>query len=330
MRAWTAILVLLIAAAGCEEPMRTSSPSSPAPQLTGNPTAQAQQIVLGALADPDPRLRANAIEVIATTGLAGLMNQAAALLRDPSFPVRFHAAVAVGDLMYAPTREQVAAMLDDPDENVRLAAAYALMRLGQSDSYFKTLCEAVTSSDQTVRANAALLLGKSGRQEALKFLYWTIQQTDSADKVLFQAVQSIAMLGDERIYPKLLTRLISAYADDRVIGIEGLGALATEEAKNALVTKLDDPVVEVRLAAAAQLGKLGDIIGEAEVLDALRQDLADETDPRGPERVKVLTALAIGEIGTEPLIRYLPQLLAAPSTRVRLAAAKATLQTADR
>ncbi len=325
---WIAVISLLMAAAGCEQPTPTAPSAVAPPQLTGSPLNQAQQVVLGALADSDPRLRANAIEVIATTGQVRLMSQTHSLFQDPVFPVRFHAAVATGDLQYALAKDQVTAMLDDQDENVKLAAAYALMRLGQPE-YFRTLCEGITSDDQTVRANAALLLGKSGRQEALRFLYWTLQQRDSADKVLFQAAQSIATLHDERIYPKLWTRLISAYHDDRVIGIEAMGALGTAQAKNALVTMLDDPVVEVRLAAAAQLGKLAEPIGEAEVLDALEKDLADETDPRSRERVRVLAALAIGEIATAPLIRHLPKLLADPSTRVRLAAAKAVFQAAE-
>mgnify|MGYP001110137148 CR=1 FL=1 len=53
----------------------------------------------------------------------------------------------------------------------------------------------------------------------------------------------------------LWTRLISAYADDRVMGIRAMGALGTPEAKNALTTMLDDPVPEVRLAAAEQVGR---------------------------------------------------------------------------
>ncbi len=321
---WIAILSLL-AAVGCEEPVRTASSPPVMPPAEGPPLVQAQQIIAGALADSDPRLRANALEVVATTGQVRLMGQVLKLLADPTVPVRFHAAVAVGDLQYAAAERQVNALLNDPDANVKLAAAYTLMKLGHPE-HFRTLCEGVTSTDQTVRANAALLLGKSGRQEAQRFLYWTLQQRDSADKVLFQAAQSIAMLGDERIYPKLWTRLISAYADDRVIGIEGMGALGTAQAKNALVTMLDDPVVEVRLAAAAQLGKLGEPIGEAEVLEALENDQADAGDPRSGERVKALVALAIGQIGTEPLTRHLPKLLADPSTRVRLAAAKAVLQ----
>ena len=93
-----------------------------------------------------------------------------------------------------------------------------------------------------------------------------MQRKDSNDKVRFQAIESIAMLGDERILPKIWAIVYSGYADDRIIGIRAMGALGTAKAKDVLITKLDDEVLEVRLAAAEQLGKLKDPIGEPEVV----------------------------------------------------------------
>lgn len=311
---------------GCEQPSQPRTASTPPPPLAagGNLSGIAQQIVLNGLTDPDPQIRANAVEVAATTGQALLMPRVHKLLSDEAVPVRFLAILAVGDLEYGPARNDVARLLEDPNPNIKVAAAYATMKFGRPE-YYKVISNAVASEDQTVRANAALLLGKSGRQEGLRFLYWTLQREDSDDKVILQAAESIAMLHDHRIYPKLWTRLISAYADDRVIGIRAMGALATEQARNALITMLDDPVPEVRLAAAEQLGKLGDPIGEEEVLEVLQKDLMKVTDAQSQERIKMLAALAIGEIGTEKLKKYLPPLLQDPSKKVRLAAAKATL-----
>ena len=53
--------------------------------------------------------------------------------------------------------------------------------------------------------------------------------------------------------------------------------------------------------AAEQLGKLGDPIGEEEVLEVFEKDLAKGMDAQGQERIRMLAALAIGEIGTEKL-----------------------------
>jgi len=330
---WPLILGLaLLPLLGCEQPaQRPRLPAEPAPvpgpeaPVSGDLPAQARQIVLDGLADADPQIRANAVEVVASTRAIPLMPNVQKLLADPVVPVRFAALLAVGDLEYAPGKNAVAPLLNDANPNIRIAAAYALSRLGQPD-YYKEICNAVASSDQTVRANAALLLGKSGRKDSIRFLYWTLQRDDSSDMVVLQTAEAIAMLGDHRIYRKLWTRLISAYADDRVIGVRAMGALGTDEAKSAIVTMLDDKVPEVRLAAAEQLGRLGDSGGEAEVLAVFEKNQMAGLDALSRQRVKILAALAIGEIGTAPLMKYLPQLLHDSSKIVRLAAAKAVLR----
>jgi HEAT repeat protein len=303
----------------------TSTPAPELPALSGDLPAQAEQIVSGALADADPRLRANAIEVVASTRQVRLMPMVHKLLADPAIAIRFAALLAIGDTHYAMAKNDVASLLNDADLNVKIAAAYALSRLGEPDHY-KEICTAVSNENQIVRANAALLLGKSGQKEGIPFLYWTLRRDDSSDMVAWQAAEAIAMLGDRRIYPKLWTKLISTYADDRVIGIRAMGALGTDEAKSAIVTTLDDPVPEVRLAAAEQLGKLGDSAGEAEVRAVFEKKLMANLDAQGQERIKTMAALALGEIGTERSARYLPQLLQDSSKGVRLAAAKAVLR----
>jgi HEAT repeat protein len=153
-----------------------------------------------------------------------------------------------------------------------------------------------------------------------------LRRSDSTDKVVLQAAEAIAMLKDQRIYSKLWTRLISAYADDRVVGIQAMGALGTPEARNALTTMLNDPVAEIQLAAAEQLGRLGDPTGEPQVLRILTKNLAADMAPQDQERIKVLAAMAIGEIATPGLMRHLPPLLRDPSKVVRLGAAKAVLR----
>lgn len=320
-----ALGLVMISILGCEQPKQTPK-SMLSPAATGNdPQSQATQIIFDGLADPDPQVRANAVEVVVTTKQLRFMPRVQRMLQDEAIPVRFLATMAVGDLQYAAAKNDVAKLMSDPDLNIQMAAAYALTKLGEAQ-YYKFFRDQVASQDQTVRANAALLLGKSSQKDAVRFLYWTLQRQDSADKVVLQALESIAMLHDERIYPKLWSRLISAYADDRILGIRAMGALGTERAKSALSTMLDDSVIEVRLAAAEQLGKLGESVGESKVAEAFERNLPVDTDPESQQRTKVLGALAIGEIGSESLSRHLPPLLRDPSKPVRLAAAKAVLR----
>jgi HEAT repeat protein len=309
---------------GCNDSLRTPyTPSDTA--YSDDLMSEAIQIVRDGLADENPLIRANAIEVVADTKQIRLMPKVQRLLKDQSVPVSFAAALAIGDLQYSLAKSEVAQLINDEDENIRIAGVYAMRRVGYPVS-FELLQKAIASNDQTIRANGVLLLGKSGDESALKFLYWALQHKDSDDKVRFQAAEAIAMLGDERIYPKLWAMLISAYADDRVVGVRAMGALGTVKAKNALFTMLDDDILEVRLAAAEQLGKLGDTTGEPEVLDVFTKNLTAGLDKEGAERIKVLTALAIGQICTKPLTKFLPQLLRDESKFVRIAAAKAIFQ----
>jgi HEAT repeat protein len=327
---FTCLALLAVSCNESGESLRTTARPSDAPSVD-SVMSEAIRIVRQGLADNDPRVRANAIEVVAATKTIPLMPKVHRLLQDEFVPVRFLAVLAVGDLQYALAQEQLKQLLTDADENIRIAAAYALARLGQP-GYMKVFRNAIASNDQTVRANAALLLGKTGDPSPLtqQVLWWTLQRTDSNDKVRFQAAEALAMLGDERVYPKLWAMLISAYADDRVVGIRAMGALGTEQAKNALITTLDDSVLEVRLAAAEQLGRLNDPIGEPEVLEVFTKNLTVGLDKPALERVNVLTALAIGQIGTDRLAEYLPRLLKDESKFVRIAAAKAVIQRVTR
>lgn len=308
---------------GCNESLQTNSYPDNATIEALIP--EASRIIRQALANDDPRIRAKAIEVVAETRQIRLMPKVQRLLKDDFVPVRFLAALAVGDLKYSLAKKPVAQLLKDQNENVRIAAAYVMGRLGQSDS-FKLLRKAVTSKDQTVRANAVFLLGKSGDRSALKLLDWARMDEDSDDKTKFQAVEAMAMLGDERMYMKIWPMIISAFADDRIMGIRAMGALGTQKAKDVLITKLDDDRLEVRLIAAEQLAMLGDNTGEPEVLEVFTKNLTATLDKEDTERLNVLTALAIGRIGTEPLKKFLPQLLKNKSTPVRIAAAKAVFQ----
>lgn len=320
--AWIAIFT-----SGCEQSVKTTNDEKPYPRTKINDLrTQAFQIILEGLTDKDLAVRVNTIEVIAETRQIKLMPKVQRLLLNDQFVlVRFAAALAIGDLEYSLSTRAIRQSLKDPDDNVKIAASYAMLKLGHPE-YLEILLRAIASTNQDVRANAALLLGKSGDKDAIKLLYWAMQDEDSEDKVSFQAAEAIAMLGDERIYPKLWTMLLSVYADVRVTGIWAMAALNTREAKNALIGMLDDKVLEVRLTAAEQLGKLKDPIGEPEVLQVFQKGLTAGLDKKERERVNVLTALAIGQIGTRSLTKFLPKLLNDESKFVRITAAKAVLQ----
>ena len=164
------------------------------PALPGNvPVKQlvpeAVEIVQAGLADADPRVRANAIEVVAASRQIKLMPKVCHLLKDNSVPVRFAAAVAIGDIEYSLCKSDVEQLLKDSDENVRIAAAYALKKLDASsdlEPIRKAIIQQRPDGTWQMRfccwANAAT-------SNDLKLLYWALQNKDSGDKVRFRPLR---------------------------------------------------------------------------------------------------------------------------------------------
>ena len=312
------VMALLFSLTGCEK----SVSIKPSGTNVHNLRQQALEIVRTGLKDESGLIRSHAIEIVSTSNTKELMPTVAVLLSDQSIAVRFAAAVAVGDTAYSPAAGAVKRLLDEPNENTKMASAYALVKFG-GEEYGNFIRSLLKSNDQTVRANAALLLGKIGDKSDTALLYQTLQDPYSFDKVKIQAIESIARLGDRNIYRgKLWALLISKQADDRVMGIRAMGALGSTEAKNAITTMLDDDVLEVRLCAAEELGKLGDTTGDSEILSYFAENLPnlDKTS-----MANTIATMAIGQIGGPSLTRFLPKLLQSKSKEVRLSAAQSVL-----
>jgi len=318
------VIFLMIIVSGCGEILHTTPGNIKNTDLSVS-WSKAQRIIQDALMDNDPLVRARAIEVVASTGQLKLMPQVQRLMQDSYVPVRFASALAVGDVEYSPGKRALNQLLKDQDANVVVAAAYAMGKLGSTE-HNQILRKAATDSDQMVRANAVLLLGKIGDRSSLQLLWNTMQDRSSDDKVAYQSAEAIATLGDKRIFSKIWSMLISSYHDVRTMGVIAMGKLETPEAKNALIRMLDDDVLEVRLVAAEQLGLFRDPIGEPKVLEVFEKNLTNGMDLQAVERTNVLTALAIGQIRTPALKKFLPQMLDNSSKFVRIAAAKAVFQ----
>lgn len=312
---------LLLAGCNEQDAPRIISDGSAQADMSGL-EAKAVKIIREGLDDRNPGIRSHAIETVATTGRRDLMPKVLNLLEDQNIAVRFTAAIAVGDMSYAAAEYAVKKLLEDENPNGRIAAAYSLVKLGKGD-YAQWIRNMAMNRDQTVRANAALLLGKIGGSQNVPVLYEILRAPDSTDKSKLQAVEAIAMTGDQKIYKdRLWPLLISKYADDRVMGIRGMGAMGTADAGNAILTMLSDEVQEVRLCAAEQLARLGDKSGLADVQDYLAEHSKDRDDD---SIAMVFSAMAIGRFNDQSLTRYLPALLASRSRVVQISAAQSAL-----
>jgi len=314
------IILLPLFFIGCTESQKKAT--GPAPAALRE---QANAIIRDGLSDPNPWIRGWSIEAAAESDQKILMPTVQQLFTDKHAFVRFSAALAVGDTQYSLAKPALKVLLEDNDENVRIAAAYSLFKLGSAES-FGLIEDSIRSKDQTIRANAALLLGKSGDKSVLKLIQWAQKDKDSGDKVKLQALEARARLGDNEVFSRLWSIAFSSYADDRIMAVKSIGFLGRHrhiKARDVLITKLDDELLEVRLSAAQQLGMLGDSAGEPEVLDVFRKKLRAGLEKQDLDRANILTVLAIGSIGTEKLTVFLPEFLDNESKIVRIAASKA-------
>jgi HEAT repeat protein len=285
-----------------------------------NLVPEAEKIVSDELKNPNISVRDNVIEVIASGQKTEMMPKVAAFLDDSAVPVRFTAAMAIGDMQYGQSASKLKKLLNDPDLNVAAAACYALYKIGGEEKYLKSLEDYALAADQTVKENVAMLLGKLKNPQCLPILYKLKDNPNSSDSVTYNATEAIARIGDEKIYNRIWTLLISVYVDDRCMGIHAMRALGSEKGKNAILTMLDDDDLQVRLVAAGQLGELGDKSGLSTVFEYLNSP--QSVEKAVSERQNVLAALAIGQIGTEALTAHLPKFLKNESPFVRLAASK--------
>ncbi|MBN2514362.1 MAG: HEAT repeat domain-containing protein [Sedimentisphaerales bacterium] len=323
------IMYVLIAAAcivcGCQ-PTQQQTPAAamtvPVKPVDLQPLkGQAYALIKTGISDNNAYIRHHAIEIAALTSQKELIGDIIQKLNDPSVAVRFVAAAAIGDMRCPTCGDHLKKALADPDQNVQIAGAYALIKTGDASHYPK-IREAALSPDGTVRANAILLMGKLGNKDDLPLIYQASRDNDAPDKVRLQAVDSIARLKDVRIYKdKLWPLLISKYADDRVMGIRGMGALGTKEAREAIQTMLKDDIAEVRLCAADELGKLGDSSGLENLVKYFQTnpDLNQATVATGT------AVMAIGNTKANNLTGYLAKSLNSESPYLRLAAAQSIL-----
>ncbi len=318
--------IALFAVTGCQ-----ASPANP-PKTTVSPATQAiitpqvretaLEIIRKGLRDRNGYIRNACIEVVVTTHREEMMPLVTPLLRDPLVPVRFSAALAVGEMPYRPGRAAMESLLGDVNPNVRLAAAYSLVKLGKPQ-YLDLILQGAKNSDQTVRSNAAMLIGKLGDKANLPVLHQILQDMESSDKARLAAVESMALLKDPTAYKnRLWPLLISKHPDDRIIGIRGMAAMGTAESRDAIVTMLDDDLVEVRLCAAEQLARIGDKSGQSEVLKYLTHQPAAEIEIGIAD---TFATLAIGRIGTPELAAHLPKRLQSSRPLQQIYAAQAVL-----
>jgi HEAT repeat protein len=290
-----------------------------------SPRDHAIEIIKEAASDRNPLIRLGAIEAIVICRCGELYPLIEQGLADDVDAVRFGAALAVGDLGYGKAAGKVSDMFESSDQNEKIAAAYALLKLGDNDmDYHKAIVSALQSSDDTLSANAALIMGKLRAKKYIGLLRWAFQNKQGQEKTQIQAIESLAMLGYTDIASKAWALMISKRADDRVMGVITMYHLNTYDARNAIKTMLEDDILEVRLIAAGRLEALNSSDGREVITQFFEEDVKKLS---GEDRARALTH-AIDAIRFSKNLRlseYLPGYLNDENIAVRLHSAIAIL-----
>lgn len=332
-RAIKCLATLLIAgaagfAAGC-----TARPVVNASQAY----VDAMDVLRQATEDLRPQVRTRGLEALAATEGAAAGHYFAQALRDEYAPVQFAAAMAIGDTRYVPARPTLLELAQDEQTppKLKIAVIYALHQLGD-DAHTSQLGQFVHSRDDSVRATAAMIMGRMGERSALGPLR-SLWRDEQRDIVRLNVVEAMACLGDEAAIASLEGWTRVQHMEDRIIAVQAFGRIRTvrsmEIVKGALESEGQEPLV--RATAAGSLAQLGENSGYKYALRCVTDPVAvlqrvrpkDATiNPIEVSNLQSLASLSLGYMKQMDAVPVLKPLLASPDALVRVAAAKAILQ----
>lgn len=278
---------------------------------------RARDLLIRAIQSDDEFVRANAIEALVDVAPEDGRAYFYTSLDAASPLVRFAACIAIGEIADPASLAAVRPALEDPHPRVRLAAAFAAYRCGEP-RHARTLVDALNDHpDESMRADAAFLVGKLGETKAVKRLRFAAQREKSS-KVLMHIYAAAAALGDSGARDELLRGALGAEPTARLLALQGLVEAADARSEEALLIRVreEGDYLTTRLVAARALGGIGNTYGYDLALRSLKGNEQSEVDTM---RVRSAAALALGAIGDPralPALRRLAERENDPRTQV--------------
>jgi HEAT repeat protein len=229
---------------------------------------------------------------VAVEDIAGAVGD---LVNDEDWETRLAACEALA-MMGDKAKEQaskISTIFDDDKYAVRARAAYACGKLGDPD-VASSIADLLVDSSPSVKEEACLALGALG-EDGAEFIEKVFEKVlDFNPAVRGAACKALAMMGEKGMYYAgvVAQRLLEPEAPIvKIAALEALGEMQDHGAVYAEVVAdfLQDPIPQVRAAAAASLGKMGT---EAEpfigTLKALGNDMSEEVAKSAAEAVSNL------------------------------------------
>ena len=203
--------------------------------------------------DPEPSLRAMALETIRTLRAGGSLPVALSGARDPDLEVRIAAIRLLGENRGGNALDVLRQQTADPDPAIRAASIAALAAASRSAAE-PELLRLLRDAESVVRAAAALAAGLSEARDLVPALAELL--SDPEPQVRLAASHSLGVLGDRAAVPLLLAAWDQASSDLRDSMTRTISRLDTASLGD-LIDRLvqhDDP--QSRLALARNLGRV--------------------------------------------------------------------------
>jgi HEAT repeat protein len=270
------------------------------------------------LASADQRVRIAAIRLIGELGGSDITELVQAQTADPEAPVRAAAARALGAIGGRRAQDDLLRMMSDPEPSVREAAAS-----GAAEARLRPLAPALTEllgdSDPQVRHSAARALGTLGEQSVVPALLGAFE---GAGPDLREAITlAIGRLDSAALIGLVDSLARSPDVRSKLTLARALGRLRPPGAIAVLPRLLQDSDREVRAAAMHALGRCARVAGPPP--EALSKAVSDGlNDP--DESVRARAIEACSRIRLQDQARTLLSLIQTdPSAMVRERAALA-------
>jgi HEAT repeat protein len=302
------------------------------PRAASELREQALDLLTAMIKDPNPQLRANAIEAMSATPVR-LQALIAPTLSDENAGVRSTAAMMVGKVQMREIAPALRPLLTDSSPFARASAIYGLSRCGAAVDLTPMAQMLLGDPSPRVRSHVAYLLGEMGDPSALGLLHEaaraTMPRAAPAEVRLMQLQLAEAMvkLGDESQVATIRAALYPSRVEDfeaTALAVQIIGQLRDKGSMDELIllsakrTKTGQPwPAEIRLGVAGALAHMGLDKGTF---------IADEYASNPMAVLRAQAAYVYGEIGRPENLAKLDLLMRGPEGIVRVSAAAAVLR----
>jgi len=205
------------------------------------------------LSDADKDVRAAARTTLSHLDRAAVAWGSLDILAGDDIPAKLQVITALSDVVGRRASEVLARVLkEDPQEDCRAAAARRLQEpklAGREPA----LMAAATDSSLAVRLEVARGLGTVGGRDAVEALVGLLEDEPA---VAVEALASLARLRAVDALPALVKCLKSPAPDVRAAAAAALGQIGDERSAGDLLTAFEDPEPQVRLAAVRAIAEL--------------------------------------------------------------------------